>query len=103
MTTKQATQIFVECMAAAQAVAPQRVSGCGRVYIVPASKEAKSALRRACKATGKRWIPKAYGIGADCMYFGYDNATGRELAQGEVFAAALTAKGINCYMDCAGD
>ncbi len=98
MKTIDAVKILRDALTEAAQAPVGIVSGCGRVYICPVGKDASSALRRACKPNGKRWIP-----GLHALYFGYDNASGRELAQGTVLAKALTAAGIDCYMDAVGD
>lgn len=83
--------IVAEAFAAAQHVTPERISGCGRVYVVPFGTTRRSTLAAARKA-GKIVVN-------GMIYVGYDNADGVALAKGTAIVAALKAHGVSCYRD----
>ncbi len=89
-------------LAHANIVAPERISGCGRVYVVPA-KEHKKGIKAAAKKLGVMYLDSAYGTDKGVIYVGYDNADGRALARGTAIVASLKAVGISCYRDEVGD
>lgn len=79
--------------------------GCARIYvrIATADRRVRNAIAASCKAQGLLYLDASKGPYAHSIYIGYDNATGREYAQGEAFAAVLNAHGISAYVDGVGD
>lgn len=97
-------------------VTPNRASGCGRVYVclsrpfdATTLKYQKldprlvKAVEAAAARTGTIFQRKAHYGMTNALYVGYDNATGRELARGEMLAKLLTEAGVPAYMDAHGD
>jgi hypothetical protein len=96
---------------------PERVSGCGRVYVClspegglfpTAEQEAQhkkdvAGIKKAAKALGKIYQTNGHGGLRKCLYVGYDNASGLELGRGTAIVAFLKANGIGCYRDENGD
>ncbi len=84
--------------------APGRGFGCGRAYVcVSGDRKTVNAVAASCKTLGLMFLRKAYGVGGNAIYMGYDNATGGPMARAEAFAAALRENGISCYADGASD
>lgn len=85
---------------------PLRSCGCGRAYVCVSTTD-RVLLRHvaaACKALGLLFERKGhYGVGANSIYIGYDNADGRALGRAAAFAAVLNQNGIHCYTDAASD
>ena len=103
---------------AAAKAAPDRPSGCGRVYVCVPSKdysrdatEATNAqakkdalgIARAAGGFGKIWQAKNHYGDRNALYVGYDNSTGRELGVGRAIVDHLKAHGIQCYRTEHGD
>lgn len=81
-----------------------RASGCGRVYVtVGGDRKTINAVAAACKALGLIFQRKAYYGLRNAIYVGYDNADGRALARGKVFAETLRARGISAYDEACAD
>lgn len=91
----------------ATTVTPARITGgCGRAYVVlsvTTPKAVVTAVAQACKTLGLQFLKRAYGVGSNAIYIGYDNADGRALAKSEAFARVLTERGIEAYADGASD
>lgn len=67
----------------------ERPIGCCRVYVVLANKADAKRVAAAAKKIGKIFQAKAhYGL-KNALYIGYDNCSGRELAQGTDVMLAL--------------
>jgi hypothetical protein len=99
-----------------------RPSGCGRVYVCisyvhpdwTVDKATQRLYKRqmlvhqmpriqlACERTGRIYQQIGYQV-KHCIYIGYDNCTGKELAKGEAVATQLKALGIKAYMEAVGD
>jgi len=79
--------------------------GCGRAYVCfyDTDRKTLNTIKKAASQCGLRYLPKAYGVGSKAIYVGYDNATGRQLAQAEAIAKNLRDIGIECYDDAQGD
>src|SRR5574338_118260 len=74
--------------------------GCGRAYVVLSSentRETVNAVSAMCKKLGLMFLRRAYGVGRNAIYIGYDNADGKALAKSKAFAAELTKHGIKAY------
>lgn len=96
-------------------VTPVRASGCGRVYVCLSGFDMTSmtsrkvdakivkAVAEAAKKVGMIFQRKAHYGMTNALYVGYDNATGRELAKGELLARRLTEAGVPAYCDAHGD
>ena len=99
--------------------APQRATGCGRVYVElglcltvdqvmtlslreqnKIEKQFKQktipSVKEAIASAGLKWF-------GGRVYVGYDNNTGVELGQGEAIASAFKGLGINAYMTAEPD
>ncbi len=109
--TPKALKARVTAVLLAANAAPRKESygprgGCGRAYVCISSTNGRktiNAVAAACKALGLMFLRKAYGVGNNAIYIGYDNATGTMLAKSDAFAEALNAQGIACYTDAHGD
>jgi hypothetical protein len=84
-------------------ITPERPSGCGRVYVIIGDKQHAKLVAKACKIAGIPFYTKAYGTSGNAIYIGYDNASGRPLAQGTLMVEKLQEIGISCYRDEVGD
>lgn len=84
--------------------APERFEGCARVYVEFSGKLTVKDRRIIERSTGKRFMPSP-NCPSKAIYWGYDNATGREYAQASAFAAALNNAKVHldayseAYMD----
>lgn len=94
----------------AKAVSTGSRGGCGRVYVEITDHKYKSIRKgskvaKAFEAAGFKMFPRPGYTGVR-IYIGYDNATGKEWAQGEAVAESLKAAGIpdlKFYVDGDGD
>jgi hypothetical protein len=102
------SKIEVEVALKAANAAPFRAEGgrggCGRAYVcVSGSKEEIRFVAAVCKKMGLIFQRKAYGVGDNAIYIGYDNASGGPLAKSRVFAEVLKDHGLSAYDDAMGD
>ena len=74
-----------------------------KIQSVSADRKTLNLIKKSVSQCGLRYLNKAYGVGNRAIYVGYDNATGRQLAQAEAIALNLRALGIDCYDDAQGD
>ncbi|MGA7122343.1 MAG: hypothetical protein WBY94_19730 [Polyangiaceae bacterium] len=87
-------------------VAPARIGGCARIYVTLGGKPSKDLVKHieaSCKRLNLIFQRKAYYGLTNAIYIGYDNADGRALAKGEAFAAELTRRGIQAYVEGCAD
>ena len=95
--------ILAEALRTAADATPERISGCGRVYVCIVDKAHVKGVEKAAKAAGRIFQRKGYAGMRNVLYVGYDNATGKELARGTAMAMVFEAHGISCYRDEQGD
>lgn len=82
---------------------PRQRGGCGRVYIEFSDRIRKgSKVAKAFEAAGFKMFPRPHFSGVR-IYVGYDNATGKEWAEGVAIAKVFKDAGIPCYVDGDGD
>lgn len=80
----------------------ERPIGCCRVYVTVDKANAKT-VAAAAKKIGKIFETKAHYGMKNALYIGYDNCSGRELAQGAAVVSALKAAGIYACREEHGD
>lgn len=74
------------------------VGGCGRVYVdLGKMRKGSKAMATVSLMLGR--VCERPGSNRHFLYVGYDNATGREFAQGEAIAASFRADGFYAYCD----
>ena len=105
METTLLIQALEAARAAMQAAKPARASGCGRVYVTleGLDRRGRLATTRFAKASGLIFQTRAHYGMRDALYLGYDNATGRQLGQGEAFVAALALHGVAASLEAQAD
>ncbi len=89
-------------LAAFRTAGQERAIGCCRVYVTVEKQHAKT-VAAAAKQIGKIFEAKAHYGMRNALYIGYDNCSGRELAQGAAVVSALKAVGIDAYREEHGD
>jgi hypothetical protein len=94
-------EIARNAKAAAASAMVGRSWGCARVYI-GFSNLLTAADIKALTGAGFK-VTKRPNSGRKFVYFGYDNATGREYAQATAVARAFTAAGVSAYEDADED